>query len=121
MSAGWGSPAPRKSGMDLTVAAARPGAGPFDRRVNDGWKGGRCSLSARHVTGAGYGLGRLVAGAPATAGHGDRPDRRRNLMHLMFVTLFLETDARRAAGRGTGQAMPQGPDVPSPSLRGWRS
>ncbi len=39
MSAGWGSPAPRKSGMDLTVAAARPGAGPFDRRVNGGWKG----------------------------------------------------------------------------------
>jgi hypothetical protein len=39
MSAGWGSPAPRRTGMDLTVAAARPGAGPFDRRVNDGWKG----------------------------------------------------------------------------------
>ncbi len=65
MSAGRGSSAPRTSGMDLTVAAARPGAGPFDRRVNDGWKGGRCSLSAPHVTGTGHGLGRLATGAPA--------------------------------------------------------
>ncbi len=33
MSAGRGSPAPRKPGMDLTAAVARPGGGPFDRRV----------------------------------------------------------------------------------------
>lgn len=33
MSAGRGPPAPGKPGMDLGVAAAWPGAGPFDRRV----------------------------------------------------------------------------------------
>ena len=33
MSAGRGSSAPGKPGMDLGVAAARPGAGLFDRRI----------------------------------------------------------------------------------------
>ncbi len=33
MSAGRGSPAPGKPGMDLRAAVARPGPVPFDRRV----------------------------------------------------------------------------------------
>ncbi len=32
MSAGRAAPAPGRPGMDLGVAVARPGAGPFDRR-----------------------------------------------------------------------------------------
>lgn len=51
MSAGRGSPVPRKSGMELSAAVARAGAGPSGRRVT-GIGGvvfaGLMALSGRH-------------------------------------------------------------------------